>query len=267
MDKSASRWSRWVAVCGAAGVAAAVLSGWGGRASADPSGRPFRELQEEITTLQGQVATLQSQVTALQNVTQFFSVQGNDVFLTGANLHVVNGTGSTATANAFGNVIIGYNELRNDGTDNRAGSHMLVVGSQDSYQAYGGIVVGNHNTVTGTYSSVCGGDSNTAGPGISASVTGGRFNTASGDDAWVGGGVSNAASGGLASVSGGANNTASGEWSSVSGGGGNTASNQQASVSGGSFNTAGGVQASVSGGDSVTEPTNDGWAAGALHSP
>jgi hypothetical protein len=209
-------------------------------------------------------------------VLQYFTRAGSDIFITGANLHLVNGVGATATQNGLGNLILGYNEVRGSG-DDRSGSHMLVVGSENNYSRSGGIVAGLHNeasgdfasavggqynTASGLYSSVLGGFQNTA-SGLYASTSGGFENIASGGSASVSGGLGNVASGPFASVSGGAGNTASGFESAVSGGTSNLASGGDASVSGGSTNTAGGDSSAVSGGASVTVTTINGWAAGA----
>ena len=104
------------------------------------------------------------------------------VTLSGYNLHVVSGSGSTSdgTADAYGNptgqgtltglgnVIIGYNDLQGQGSngprDFRTGSHNLVLGDQNNYTSFGGLVAGSYNTISAPY----------------ATVTGGSFNTASG---------------------------------------------------------------------------------------
>jgi len=188
---------------------------------------------------------------------------GDDIYIEGANLHVINGSGSTdGTTNGLGNIIIGYNEERDSG-DDRTGSHMLVVGALNNYSSYGGIVVGWTNTTSGPYSSVSGGAENTASEDH-ASVSGGRNNTASGSFASVsgGGGVpavnGNMARGYLSSVSGGSGNMASNYGASVSGGQANTASGAYAWVSGGQSNTASGYMSSVSGGADNT--ARDGYA-------
>jgi hypothetical protein len=158
----------------------------------------------------------EQRVSALEDLLQHFSRKGNDVFITGVNLHLVNGLGRTDCGsenepipdcpNGLGNLIVGYNELRNnpESPDVRTGSHNVVVGQEHSFSRYGGVVVGMRNTISGDF----------------ASASGGRNNTASGNFASVSGGGSNTASGGLASVSGGFGNTAAAGLSSVSGGDG-----------------------------------------------
>ncbi len=182
-----------------------------------------------------------SQVDQLQDLLVHFSRSGNEITITGANLHVVNGLGSTTTTNTLGNVIIGYNETRGSG-DDRSGSHMLVVGKKLNYTKYGGVVVGEFNTTSGNFSSVKGGNGNTA-SGTWSSVSGGIQNTASGDQSSVSGGAVNTASNRYSSVSGGRSNTASGSQSSVSGGFLNTASETFSSVKGGHLNAPDAVNA------------------------
>jgi hypothetical protein len=184
------------------------------------------------------------------------------------NVQIVSGSGITnRIGNGMGNLIIGYNELRQNGND-RNGSHMLVIGRELNYTAesFGGMVVGlqsqtsdsyasvsggQSNTASGSFASINGGQSNTA-SGSFASINGGKYNTASAFGSSVSGGYSNTASGVHASVSGGHGNSASGAFASVSGGLRNEASFDQASVSGGYGNVASGAKSSVSGGHNNT---------------
>ncbi|MCW5198701.1 hypothetical protein VU06_03010 [Desulfobulbus sp. F3] len=85
-----------------------------------------------------------------------------NIYLTGANLHIRSGSGSTYGAlNGLGNLIIGYNENYSPTEDMpvaaRTGSHHLVVGPYHSYSSYGGLVAGYRNTISGISSSVSGG--------------------------------------------------------------------------------------------------------------
>ena len=195
-------------------------------------------LQAQVTTLQTQVSTLQTQVSNLVNLLTHFTRTGNDIFITGANLHLRSGSGSTSgTLNGLGNLIIGYNELRSGGTD-RSGSHNLVVGPRHNFTSYAGVVAGFYNATYSNYASAIG-QYNTA-SGIGSSISGGYQNTASGDYSSVTGGTSNTASGSISVVGGGENNTSSGTSSSVSGGRYNTASGSWSHVSGGGDDTASG---------------------------
>jgi hypothetical protein len=161
-------------------------------------------------------------------------VAGPNIVISGANLHVRSGAGSSYTANGLGNLIVGYNEPpESPAVGYRGGSGNLVVGKENSFPSSGCLVAGVRNTVGSQFNSVSGGLGNTAN-GSCASVSGGWYNSATGL---------------FASVSGGAVNIASGDSSSVSGGYNNRATAQQASVSGGS---------------TITLGTGYGWAAGKL---
>jgi hypothetical protein len=176
------------------------------------------------------------------------------MYITGANLNIVNGSGSTdGTTNGLGNLIVGYNEQRNNPLypDDRSGSHNIVVGQYQNFSSYGGLVGGYFNAISSPYASVSGGEQNIA-SGFSSSVSGGSGNTVTGVDSSVSGGQCNIASGDFSSVSGGASNTAGGLWSSVSGG---------------YFNAAGGSDSSVSGGSSVVQTNVFGWTGGSYHTP
>lgn len=175
-------------------------------------------IQGQIAILLAEVAALQATVTQYGEFIQYVTVNGTDITLSGANLHIVSGFGSTwGPINGLGNLIVGYNEYRFDGTDDRTGSHNIVVGARHNYSSYGGLVVGYENTISGEYASVSGGKRNVA-SSLIASVSGGFNNEASGSYASVSGGKSNVASGENSSVSGGADNEAIGSDSSVSGG-------------------------------------------------
>jgi hypothetical protein len=182
----------------------------------------FQALVEAVTNLETRMDTVEANKALLLDPYlsvdpgPINSLSGPHVILTGANLHIRNGTGATYPAiNGVGNLVVGYNEAPL--SPSRGGSHNLIVGPEHNYSSYGGFVAGYENIVIGPYASVSGGELNTA-SALFASVSGGNLNTASGQ---------------YASVSGGYQNTASGDWSSVSGGGVSTASGLASSVSGG----------------------------------
>jgi hypothetical protein len=239
------------------------------------------------------MATMEKKLAAMD-----FDDAANEVVISGANLRIVNGLGSTETTNGLGNLIVGYNEPRPPDVRPtiHPGSHNIVVGSNHNFSSFGGLVAGILNEISGQYASVSGGVRNTAsgfiatvsggvgntasgqyalvsggfGNTASAFITtvsgGGPGNTASGDRSSVYGGQGNMASGDAATVSGGLNNTASGAFSSVSGGNGNIASGNESSVSGGNGNLASDGGSSVSGGHNRRAPGKFNWAAGALFS-
>ena len=223
------------------------------------------------------IADLEQKVALLQDLLQHFTRDGDDIYIDGANLHIRSGSGQTyGPVNGLGNLIVGYNELRGTSSDDRTGSHNIVVGRKNSYSSYGGLVTGYNNSITGYYAAVTGGTLNEA-SGNYASVSGGNNNKAKGYGSSVSGGVLNVSIYEYCSVSGGRNNSAGyddgysfyglassisggsynitrGDYASVSGGGGvnstegNVASGTCASISGGRQNTTVDSAASVSGG-------------------
>jgi formylglycine-generating enzyme required for sulfatase activity len=225
----------------AADFAAAVHYHSGGEISSgsvsetyiDPAITRDAELEAGLTTKAGKsdVAALEARVAALETLLANVIRDGNDLTFSNMNVHIVNGSGYTETTGGTGNLIVGYNESRGGG-DNRTGSHNIIVGREQDYTSFGGIVAGAHNTVSGAYASVTGGADNTAAANYS-SVSAGISNQASGNYSGVSGGNSNQATDYYASVSGGANNRAMASSASVSGGGNNIASGMYASVAGG----------------------------------
>ena len=184
----------------------------------------------------GGTAALEARIAELEALLAGVTRNGDTLLLSGMNLQVVNGMGTTGSKNTLGNVIIGYNEWTQGGTPFRGGSHYLVTGDENEYRSWGGIIAGIFNTASGEYSSVTGGIDNTA-SGNWSSVTGGQSNTAGGN---------------FSSVTSGEGNLASGNFSSVTGGGANTASAGHSSVTGGVANTASGENHTVVGGDDRT---------------
>jgi len=95
---------------------------------------------------------LAQRVVALEQPLKHFSREDNEVFITGANLHIVNGLDSTDCTddlgepipdcpNELGNLIVGYNELRRDIRDLpniRTGSHNVVGGGAAQFLALRG---------------------------------------------------------------------------------------------------------------------------------
>jgi hypothetical protein len=227
---------------------------------------------------QGGQRGLPQRVAALEELLKHFSRKNNEVFITGANLHIINGLEQTGCGpednpipdcpNGLGNLIVGYNELRDPAffENIRTGSHNVVVGTEHNFSRFGGVVVGFQNEISGEFASVTGGTRNIASGFASSisggqlntasefvsSISGGQLNTASGNRSWIGGGSDNTASGEISSIIGGEGNVANGPEASISGGARNIASGDQSSVSGGERNEASGAGSSVSGGESNT---------------
>ena len=182
-----------------------------GPASAQSPGVNLAALVAKVNTLTAQVTALQGRVTSLETKTAPLSLSsdpnagGANTLLTisAVNVQIVSGLGSTSegtvdangnsilgkSLSGLGNLIIGYNASGNLSGDMRTGSHNLVLGDQNSYKSFGGLIAGQNSTVSGYYASVSGGLSNTA-SGPYTSVSGGYSNTASGRAASVSGGGS-----------------------------------------------------------------------------
>jgi hypothetical protein len=184
---------------------------------------------------------------------------GDDVFFEGCNVHVRNGSGDTLTSNGLGNLVVGYNEF---GTEERGGSHNVVVGPLHGYPGTSSLVVGLNNYVAGAhnvvfgsgnmlmgqFASITGGTDNIV-ASDGATVTGGRLNLALADHTTVTGGEMNVASGPLSTVHGGLENDADGFWSVIVGGGENRTSGLGDVIVGGQGNEAMGTGSVVTGGE------------------
>jgi hypothetical protein len=170
------RWWRRLAC----GLVVLGLIGWTLQASTAPSGQVL-SLPDRLEALEGKLASVT------------FNAATHELVITGANLHLRNGMGSTETTNGLGNLIVGYNESRQE-ENVRTGSHNVVVGQRHNFSRFGGVVVGQDNAISGDFASVSGGRFNTA-SSLGAVVSGGSVNTASGIDATVSGGRNRTAEG------------------------------------------------------------------------
>jgi hypothetical protein len=223
--------------------------------------RADSERVDRIGALQKADTDQVGRIGKLEFLTEHFSRNGDQIVITGANLQIRNRTGFTDKADGTGNLILGYNEARNDGTDKaRAGSHNLVIGRFHNVTSVGGLVVGERNEISGDFASVTGGTGNIA-RGKHSSVSGGAENQATNEAASVSGGDGNTASGPSASVSGGGGNIATGREASVSGGGGCSADGDASSVAGGRDNHARHLRSSISGGARVETEHDEQWRA------
>jgi hypothetical protein len=242
------RWWRGLAC----GLAVVGLLGWG---------LPLGLAREDAPDKEKGEKGLAQRVAALEKLLKHFSREKNEIFITGANLRIVNGLGATETTNGLGNLIVGYNEPRPEGGDRRTGAHNVIVGQQRDFTRFGGLVVGFKNMISGTYASVSAGAFNAA-RGDWSSVSGGASNEANDVYTSISGGTANIANGLAASITAGFHNITMADYASITGGGNNLASGIEATVSGGEQNTASGNFSTVSGGRSITQETENGWSAG-----
>ncbi len=102
--------------------------------------------QGDADTLAAAKAISDRQIEAVADKVAHFTRSGNELYISGANVHIVNGSGKTDTVNGLGNLIVGYNESRTDGSDNRTGSHNLVIGKELNFNGFGGIAAGVRNS-------------------------------------------------------------------------------------------------------------------------
>jgi hypothetical protein len=233
--------------------------------------RLFRDtlniLRDSLSALKTRTDT---KLAAIEKLLEHFSRNGNDIYITGANLHVRSGAGSTSAAvNGLGNLIVGYDESRRTG-DAKDGSHNIVCGSKNNYSGFGGIVSGDSNAISGSHSAIISGSANSANANFStviagtkntasanyATVTGGNSNNATGQYSISLGGNGNYATGWYSSTIAGANNHATQNFSVASGGKDNNANGLYSGVFGGEANTAFGSVSVASGGDSNTVSGN-----------
>lgn len=176
------------------------------------------------------------------------------VVLTGVNLQLVNGIGSSITKNGTGNLILGYNELGHIGGDDRTGSHYLVFGRRANYSGAMGLVGGEQNAVAGLGNSVVSG----AGNRIESSclhgmIAAGSSNAVVETGGFVGSGTGNVVSALTSAILGGNSNRA-GEGVDVA-------------IAGGKDCAAGGFASAVGGGTARSTGAPGSWAGGSFFSP
>jgi hypothetical protein len=198
-------------------------------------------LRDQIASLQSDLALQTTDLAVVSgnpvlNLASYINVTSDErgplIIFTGANLQIVNGQdqGGTESINGLGNLIIGYDEENlvnntnfqhcSDGQFNtqeicesngatwsnshKSGSHNIVLGSENSYSSFGGLVAGKRNFITNEYASVLSGFGNAA-SGEESGVLGGALNEAHGQESTVAGGMENTASQFRSSVGGGVN--------------------------------------------------------------
>ena len=190
----------------------------------------FLMMMAQIIELQGQVEALQASV--IPGLSDHVSVVNDEtVLFSEVNLQVVNGQGTTSSVNGLGNLIVGYNESDSLTTE-RGGSHNLVMGRWNQYNAYSGIVHGLRNTVMNHESAAIAGSNNVV-SGVRSAVLGGDQNTASGNKVVAIGGLENEAKGSVTSILGGSSNVTDGTASVILGGAANQTLGSRTAVVGG----------------------------------
>ena len=235
------------------------------------------EVENRVLELEELAAELAARLDTVEQLTASLSVDEDTLLVSGVNLQIVSGSGATDGAvNGTGNLIVGYDE--EIGTDDKLGSHNLVVGSGHSYRSYSGLLGGEDNAALAPGASVIGGRSNIAsGEGASicggtlnianrevAAVLGGRLNLANDEESTIVGGVNNETQGLRSSILGGERNLTRGRGASISGGRDGLAVGDNSSISGGRLNSTAGVESTVGGGFNRLAPSVNSWQAGVL---
>ncbi len=211
----------------------------------------FLMMMAQIIELQGQVEALQASV--IPGLSDHVSVVNDEtVLFSEVNLQVVNGQGTTSSVNGLGNLIVGYNESDSLTTE-RGGSHNLVMGRWNQYNAYSGIVHGLRNTVMNHESAAIAGSNNVV-SGVRSAVLGGDQNTASGNKVVAIGGLENEAKGSVTSILGGSSNVTDGTASVILGGAANQTLGSRTAVVGGGSNVSDGHVGVVVGGQGNATP-------------
>jgi hypothetical protein len=188
--------------------------------------------------LQAQLSQLQR--SPVQGLAPFVSVDYNaeagvtppNITFHGANIHIVDGSGTTASVNGLGNLIIGYDEFPTTyAYGDRGGSHNLVMGSQNKFNtwSYSGIVNGVGNLIGGQEDVILSGSGNRITGNVSPEyhafgviVTGGGQQLFDAPESAIVGGSGNDIEYINSVILGGTNNSNGGVYSVILGGQGNT---------------------------------------------
>lgn len=187
-----------------------------------------------IAALQADNATLKAQVASLQSLLRHFSRVEDTVFITHANLKILNGTGNMQSANGLGNLVVGYSDDPYQ-VKYSTGSHNIAIGGNNRFTSWGSFLTGHHNNVSAPYAASIGGEYVTVNGvfGVSLSNVGGMLN---GAHSAILGGEANSTSGNFATAVGGRGNGAVGAHSVVVGGLGNGAVGEESVILGGFSN-------------------------------
>lgn len=164
--------------------------------------------------------------------------------ITGANLQVVNGLGSTDTTNGTGNIFVGYFDNHCGG-----GSHNVIIGDGHVVSSYAGLAVGQTNTISAPCSVAIGYGNLVSGPG--SSVLSGSNNNNEGVSSCIVSGADNHIYDELT-------------YSAIVGGYNNEITSNGGVICGGQYNVVSGSTACVSGGNTRTASGADDWVAGSL---
>lgn len=142
---------------------------------------------EDLTTIRDRLGKLEIKTDSLSAGS---TDEGKALFISGVNVFIRNGMGKTDSQNGLGNLILGHNERQplfsaTDPTE-RTGSHNIIVGINQNYSSYSGVLAGHSNAVTAPFATVTGGFRNIA-TGEASSVSGGIGIKLEGKYSWAAG--------------------------------------------------------------------------------
>src|SRR5262249_23957903 len=129
-----------------------------------PEGKQGLEGTEGKQGPEGKNAFSESQIQQLKSLLAHITLKESGVagkptvVFSGVNVQVVKGEGRTATTNGEGNLVIGYDANPRV----QSGSHDLILGEEQQFTSYGGIVAGRLNKISEPFASVTGGYANSA---------------------------------------------------------------------------------------------------------
>ena len=185
-----------------------------------------------IGSLQTDVSDLDADLEDVLELFDYVTVDTSSdaIYFDAVNVYITSGGGNTnGSVNGLGNLIIGYGEW--DSTTDVSGSHNLVMGVDNGFSGYSGLVNGYENDISGDYATVLSGSGNEA-TGQYAVVVTGRNNAADGSYGGILTGQFGDASGAYAAVVSGYAGTSSATYATVITGSSNTADDTGAAATG-----------------------------------
>jgi hypothetical protein len=207
------------------------------------------ELAARVNGLESSLSVSSASLTAMAALSEKVIVNSmGDVIFHDTNVFIQNGTATSDEVNGKGNLVLGYNA--STGSEDRAGSHNLIVGDLHGYAGHSSIVAGQAHQLSANYSAIIGGIGNRVTNDYGAAI-GGQYNVVDGMYASAVGGGFHLASGANSAILGGYSNTTSGMFSNATGGRANTVGGAYSTATGGSLNTVDGASSTVSGGHSL----------------
>ena len=117
----------------------------------------------KISSLQTKVLADESLLGIVVQRTKYMFVQGKETVFCGTNLHIWKDNSQLEGVNGLGNLIVGYNHARTDGSVNyHDGSHNIIFGDEANYRSQHCLLGGYQNGASGNYAAAISGKANAA---------------------------------------------------------------------------------------------------------